>query len=311
MTRMLHNRKYIGEFKYRDIVQPNGIPAIVSQELFDRVQERMAANKKAPAKHKAEDEYLLTTKLFCGKCQCFMVDESGTSHQKKKVHRYYKCVSVKNHKGCDKKTVRKDWIENLVIEQIKRLIFDDELIEQIADTVMELQGMENTVLTILKKQYAEIQKAIDNMLNAIQQGILTDSTKERLENLEKQKSELSIQIVKEEMAKPTLTKDQIVFRFSRFRKLNTNKLEHRRRLIDSFVNAIFLYDDRITFTFNYKDGTKTITFTELEESSLGSDINALAAPKTTSFDKMKLVVFLAFKGCIQSVENHFLVLYFQ
>ena len=311
VTRMLHNRKYIGEFKYRDIVQPNGIPAIVSQELFDRVQERMAANKKAPAKHKAEDEYLLTTKLFCGKCQCFMVDESGTSHQKKKVHRYYKCVSVKNHKGCDKKTIRKDWIENLVIEQIKRLIFDDELIEQIADTVMELQGMENTVLTILKKQYAEIQKAIDNMLNAIQQGILTVSTKELLENLEKQKSELSMQIVKEEMAKPTLTKDQIVFRFSRFRKLNTNKLEHRRRLIDSFVNAIFLYDDRITFTFNYKDGTKTITFTELEESSLGSDINALAAPKTTSFDKKKLVVFLAFKGCIQSAENHILVLYFQ
>lgn len=64
VTRMLHNRKYIGEYKYRDIVQQGGIPAIVPQDLFDRVQERMAANKKAPAKHKAEDEYLLTTKLF-------------------------------------------------------------------------------------------------------------------------------------------------------------------------------------------------------------------------------------------------------
>mgnify|MGYP003416435097 CR=1 FL=1 len=54
--------------------------------------------------------------------------------------------------------------------------------------------------------------------------------------------------------------------------------EHRRRLIDSFVNAIFLYDDRITFTFNYKDGSKTITFAELEKAGLGSDISALAAP---------------------------------
>ncbi|MBQ7603446.1 MAG: hypothetical protein IJU75_00675, partial [Clostridia bacterium] len=54
---------------------------------------------------------------------------------------------------------------------------------------------------------------------------------------------------------------------------------HRRRLIDSFINAIYLYDDRITLVFNFKDGTKTITFAELEESSLGSDINALAAPK--------------------------------
>ena len=278
VTRMLRNRKYIGEYKYRDIVNPNGIPAIVSQDLFDRVQERMASNKKAPAKHKAEDEYLLTTKLFCGKCQCFMVGESGTSHTGF-VHRYYKCVSVKNHKGCDKKSVQKDFIENLVIEQIKKLIFDDELIEKLTDTVMELQGKENTTLPLLRKQYTDTQKAIDNMLNAIQQGILTASTKERLESLEEKKSELSTQIIKEEMTKPTLTREQVLFWFHRFRKLDTTKLEHRRRLIDSFVNAVFVYDDRITFTFNFKDGTKTITFAELEESGLGSDINALAAPE--------------------------------
>lgn len=276
VTRMLHNRKYIGEYRYNDIVHPNGIPAIVPEDLFNRVQERMATNKKAPAKHKAEDEYLLTTKLFCGKCQCYMVGESGTGRNK--VHRYYKCASVKNHKGCDKKTVKKEWIENLVIEQIKKLIFDDELIEKLADTVMNLQSKENTVLPLLKKRFADTQKSIDNMLDAIQQGILTASTKERLESLEKQKSELSVQIIKEEIAKPTLSHEQIIFWFHRFRKLNTKKLDHRRRLIDSFVNAIFLYDDRITFTFNYKDGTKTINFTELEKSGLGSDINALAAP---------------------------------
>jgi len=276
VTRMLHNRKYIGEYRYNDIVHPNGIPAIVPEDLFNRVQERMAANKKAPAKHKAEDEYLLTTKLFCGKCQCYMVGESGTGRNK--VHRYYKCASVKNHKGCDKKTVKKEWIENLVIEQIKKLIFDDELIEKLADTVMKLQSKENTALPLLKKRFADTQKSIDNMLDAIQQGILTASTKERLESLEKQKSELSVQIIKEEMAKPTLSREQIIFWFHRFRKLNSKKLDHRRRLIDSFVNAIFLYDDRITFTFNYKDGTKTINFTELEKSGLGSDINALAAP---------------------------------
>ena len=276
VTRMLHNRKYIGEYRYNDIVHPNGIPAIIPEDLFNRVQERMAANKKAPAKHKAEDEYLLTTKLFCGKCQCYMVGESGTGRNK--VHHYYKCASVKNHKGCDKKTVKKEWIENLVIEQIKKLIFDDELIEKLADTVMKLQSKENTALPLLKKRFADTQKSIDNMLDAIQQGILTASTKERLESLEKQKSELSVQIVKEEMAKPTLSREQIIFWFHRFRKLNTKRLDHRRRLIDSFVNAIFLYDDRITFTFNYKDGTKTINFTELEKSGLGSDINALAAP---------------------------------
>lgn len=280
VARMLHNRKYIGEYKYRYVVQPNGIPAIIPQDLFDRVQERMTANKKAPAKHKAKDEYLLTTKLFCGKCQCLMVGESGTGHNQ--VHRYYKCVSVKNHKGCDKKTVRKGWIENLVITQIRNLIFDDELIENLADSVMELQGVENTILPQLKKQYTETQKGIDNLLNAIQQGILTPSTKQRMDDLEQQKNELSIQITKEEMAKPKLTKDQIIFWFHRFRKLDTDKLEHRRRLIDSFVNAIFLYDDRITFTFNYKNGSKTITFADLEKLGLSSDIKAIAVGITTA-----------------------------
>ncbi len=277
IARMLHNRKYIGEFKQKDIVKPGGIPAIVTEELFDRVQKRMAANKKAPAKHKAEDEYLLTTKLFCGKCRCYMVGESGTSHSSQ-VHRYYKCVSVKKRRGCDKKTVKKDWIENLVIEQIKSIVFNDELIESIADAIMELQGQESTTLPLLRKQYADTQKAIDNMLNAIQQGILTPSTKERLESLEKKKNELSVEIVKEEMAKPAITKDQIVFWLHRFRKLDTKKREHRRRPIDSFVNAVYLYDDRMIITFNYKDGSKTITLAELEKSALGSDINALSPP---------------------------------
>ena len=65
LDRILHNRKYIGEYSFKDVVIPDGIPAIVPKDLFDRVQERLAKNKKAPARKKAEEEYLLTTKLFC------------------------------------------------------------------------------------------------------------------------------------------------------------------------------------------------------------------------------------------------------
>ena len=161
-------------------------------------------------------------------------------------------------------------------------MFDDALIENLADMVIKLQEQENTTLPLLHKQYAEIQRGIDNLLNAIQQGIITASTKQRLEDLEKQKNELSVQIIKEEMAKPTLTKEQIIFWFHRFRKLNINKLEHRRRLINSFVNAIYLHDDKMIITFNYKNGTKTITFADLEKSGLSSDLTAHALPKGKS-----------------------------
>ncbi len=147
ITSMLHNRKYIGEYQFRDAVIPNGVPAVVSQELFDRVQERMAANKKAPAKHKAEDEYLLTTKLFCGKCKSMMVGKSGTSRNET-TYRYYKCLGVKYRRGRDKKTVKKLWIEDYVIGQIRKIIFDDELIERLADTVLKIQGKDNTVIPL-------------------------------------------------------------------------------------------------------------------------------------------------------------------
>ena len=93
VSNMLQNRKYIGEYRYRDIVVPDGIPRIVTDELFNRVQEQLTKNKKAPARHKAEDDYILSTKLFCGKCGSMMFGESGTSGNKE-VHHYYKCVSV-------------------------------------------------------------------------------------------------------------------------------------------------------------------------------------------------------------------------
>ena len=283
LTRMLHNRRYIGEYKFQDIVTPDVIPAIVPKDLFDRVQEKLAKNKKAPARKKAEDEYLLTTKLYCGKCGCYMVGESGTSQQKKIVHRYYKCVSVKNHKGCDKKTVKKEWIEDLTLEMIKRIIFDDRMLDNLADEIIMYLGQESTLLPQLRKQLKDCEKGIDNLLNAIQMGIFTPSTKERLESLEQQKEELQIRIAQEEIIKPPIDKDKILFWLHRFRKMDTTKLEHRKRLIDSFVNAIYLYDDKIVFTFNYKDGSKTITMEEIENSALCSDLTSLGAPKKTVF----------------------------
>ena len=77
---MLKNRRYIGELKFRDVVVPDAIPPIIPLELFEDVQEKIAKNKKAPARRKAEDDYLLTTKLFCGKCGALMFGESGVSH---------------------------------------------------------------------------------------------------------------------------------------------------------------------------------------------------------------------------------------
>lgn len=83
-----------------------------------------------------------------------------------------------------------------------------------------------------------------------------------------------MQILQEEIRKPVLTRQQILFWLHRFRKMDISNLEHRQRLIDTFVNAIYVYEDKIILTFNYKEGTKTISLDEIN----GSDLDSIAAP---------------------------------
>ena len=280
---MLNNRRYIGEYSYREVIIPDGIPAIVPKDLFDRVQEKMAKNKKAPARHKAEDDYLLTTKLFCGYCGAYLCGESGTSRTGK-VHHYYKCVSVKKKRTeCHKRPVRKEWIEDLVVGGTMQMVMDDKAIEAIVSMLMDLQDRDNVNVPLYEQQLREADTAISNLLNAIQQGILTRSTKARLEELENRRDELENRLACEKLAKPKVSAEFMTFWLHRFRKLDVRQQSHRKMLIDTFINAIFLYDDKMVITFNYKEGTKTITFAELQEAisnKNGSDLDCLAAPNT-------------------------------
>ncbi len=126
-----------------------------------------------------------------------------------------------------------------------------------------LQNQENTTLPLLEKQMREVENGIENMLNAIQAGVLTNSTKSRLEKLEAQQKELEVRIAEEKIARPRLSENQVRFWLTRFRKLDPNVKSHRETLINTFVNAVYLYDEKVLITFNYKDGTKTITFDEI------------------------------------------------
>ena len=283
---ILKNRRYRGEYKYRDIVVPDGIPAIVPKDLFDRVQEKLEKNRRAPARHKAEEDYLLTTKLYCGYCGAYMFGESGASHTGK-VYRYYKCFSAKRKRGsCHKKPVKKQFIENLVVNRAIAALQDDKTIEAIVSMVMDLQERENTDLPLYEQQLKEAETGINNLLNAIQQGILTPSTKSRLEELEAAKEDLEIRIANEKLAKPKLTAEFVTMWLKRLRNLDMTKKEHRQRLIDTFINSVYVYDDKLEYTINYKDGTETITFEEasraLAEQESGSDMESSGVPQRRS-----------------------------
>ena len=304
---LLTNRRYIGENRFKDIVMPDSIPVIIEKELFDSVQDKIAKNRRAPARHKAEDDYLLTTKLFCGMCGAMMFGECGTSRNKN-VHHYYKCANAKRTKTCKKKTVRKEWLEDLVVNETMKMIHDDDSIQSIVDAVMILQEQENTVLPLLEKQMKDIENGIENLLNAIQAGVLTSSTKGRLEKLEAQQKELEIRIAEEKLAKPKVSADFVKFWLTNFRKLDPNVKSHRETLINTFVNAVYLYDEKVLITFNYKDGTKTITFDEIAAKDApegnGSDLGCFAPPRTPVSNGYRSFCFICLaKGAARVDSN--------
>ena len=228
-----------------------------------------------------------------------MFGESGTSRTGE-VHRYYKCATAKKKKGCKKKTVRKQWLEDLVVNQTMQLVRDDAAMESIIAKVMELQDRENTNLPLYEKQLRDAESGIQNMLNAIQAGILTSSTKERLEQLEETKRELEARIAEEKLAKPKIKEEFIRFWLMRFRKLDMSLKDQRQALVDTFINAIYLYDDKVLITFNYKEGTETVAFGEAVKAEKSSDMSARGAP-----DIERQIVRFGVLSLCRKVAAHF------
>ena len=279
LSNLLKNRKYIGEYKYGDVITPDGIPAIIDKELFERVQMRMAANKKAPARAKAEEEYLLTTKLYCGDCGRLMAGESGKGC-KGIVYHYYKCSGAKRRLGCKKKAIKKHWIEETVVKLTVSKVLTDEAIDRIADAILVMQEQGDTMTPVLKQQLQQCEAEIRNVMKAIRQGIITETTKECLENLETQRDSLKASILQLQLERRKFTKEEIVEWISKYKYGNINDLDYRKEIIDTFVNSVFVYDDKLVLTYNYKDGTETLTLQEIE-SVLSSNLTSMCPPKNT------------------------------
>lgn len=269
---MLKNDKYIGVYRFMDVVIEDGVPPIISRELFNKVQATLSHNFSARARNKAKEDYLLTTKLFCGHCGASMVGESGTS-KSGKVHFYYKCVDRKRKHSCNKKVEKKDWIEEVVVRFTVEKVLTDENIDRIATKAMEIiekESADTTYIEGLQSELKDINKKIKNIMTAIEEGIITSTTKGRLEELEAEKNEVEGRIAREEMKKPLLTKERIMFWLLSFKNGDITDNEYRRRVIDTLLNSVYVYDEgdrgrKLVFTFNISgQNTATLSCSDIE-----------------------------------------------
>lgn len=253
--KLLRNEQYIGVYRFSGIRIDGGIPAILDRQLFEEVQ-YMLTNKKNPrGRRRNVEEYMLTGKLFCGHCGEAMVGICGTSRNGDR-HYYYLCQGKHHQNGCRKKNERKERVEQAVITAVKQIIMDDETIDWIVDGYQEfvqtLRGQ--SAITAMEKELAEAEKGIANLMRAIEMGIITDTTKARMMELEEKRKDLTTRIRIESRMLMDLDPNQLRFSIERFRDKNINDRAYIKELINTFVKAVYVYDDRLKIVFNRGPG---------------------------------------------------------
>ena len=191
---------------------------------------------------------------------------------------YYVHKNIPQIRTCDKKPVRKELIEDFVIQEALYILKNHDIVEQLADRLYQMQGEESVYLQSLRKSLAEAKKSAANIMRAIEQGIITETTKTRLIELEEEQKKIEGEIGTEELRHPRMSRDEILFGIERFAKLDISSLEGRRKLIDGFINSVYLYDDKIVINFNGTREARTVSMEEIESSGSAEKPQPCEAP---------------------------------
>lgn len=292
IQRILRNRRYLGEYRWHDIVIPGGIPRIIDDDQFERVQREMDKNKKAPSRARGGDRerYLLTGKIFCGYCKGTMFGNCSMKKSGLKFP-YYTCRNRRvQHNGCKKGSVNRDWIEREVTRLTVERILQADRIEWIADRVVEIQTKERedkSNIAYYENRLAEAERSIHNLMKAIEQGILTETTGTRLRELEAEREDLKIEIEREKIARPVIKREQVVFFLSEFRNGNVDDKEYQRRIIDLLVNKVWVYDDKLIITYNFSGEGSEISAEIVDQAAAEalSDVTDSASGTVDGADK--------------------------
>jgi len=241
---ILRNEKYIG------ITKINGeifdiYPKIVSEEVFAKVRKRIEINKFG--KRGVAEVYLLRNKIRCGYCGNTISADCGTSSKGKKV-RYYKCRGRKKLKnGCTKSAVRKEVLEKFVLDHIYETLSNGAETEKIVSHLMKIQearARECPEIKVLEKEKRQTETALNNVMAAIEQGIISNTTNKRLHELENKLEDIDKKILIEKSKTVYILPRNEIKDFY----LKALKLEPLL-LINYLIEEIMLYDDRIEIKY--------------------------------------------------------------
>ena len=312
---ILRNKKYIGIFEYNGAVSITGaVPRIIEDDLFFRVQRRLEANRHRPGAYKAEVNYSLSGKLFCGLCGSPMTGTAGTS--KTGARHYYYVCNNRRAKKCTKKNERLDLIEAAVLQHTLNILTDENIAYISAE--VERRCAENSgskdVLSGLQHQLSEVEKKLKNIGNAIAQGIITETTKALLMEAEEERSAIRRQIEKANVqAALTVKAESVACWLDGFRRGDRHSLEFRELVFAALVHSVYVYDDKIKIVFD-PDGSNSVVVSYASVQAIdspggggasGSYLDNSSVPNQTNTNPTTVVFFVAgtFGICVPRVSR--------
>ncbi len=301
--RMLRQQKYSGNDIY---------PPIIDKDTQDRVNALVEENKRAPSKKKSYEKYLLSGKLICGECGGLMTGEAGTSNTGA-VYHYYKCFEKKKHsRSCTMPSIRKDAIENKVFEVCCEVLnngFIPHLVE-VAYKMRQDNINNNASIANLNALIDEKEKALNNIMRAIEQGIFTSTTKQRLEELESEIDKLKYQLAEEKVRQGAeVSKDDYQAFLTEFIGMQISNDAFKQEIISMLIRQVVVFRDKICITFNYTPNKKTgkkkeygVDITEFEQTqedyengAESSNLVTLAPPRKCNHLQMVAFSFFVWR----------------
>ena len=297
IAKVLNNKKYCGEYESFDVESETPIPAIIDKETFEAAQQILSKNKKQGGRNKAKNKYLLSGKIKCGKCGASMCGNyAGKNAKNKAVRFYYTCQGKKEKRGCDAKAIKRDLVEKIVLENTMQIVLQDDFIETISNKIIELNQLEDDstgIINAYEFELKEIEKKIENIMTAIEEGLATQRMKERIKELETRESQLQeqINIEKHKICHSMLSQEQIVYWFTMFKEGDIHSEEFTDRLIDLFIEKVVVFPEKIVIYYNYIEKAYQELMLFSDQNSLGSEpsvIMNVSKSKTITISKNTL-----------------------
>lgn len=283
-TAIITNKIYYGDYSFEDIERK--CPSIISRELYDKVQELLNKNKRCFGRKVAETFFALGGKVFCGNCGAAMIGDAGTSRSGER-HYYYTCGKRKKARSCHKKSERKDFIEWYVCEQTVKFVLTPSNIKTIAERVVAKseEELNSGELAAYEKQLQTIEREFDSLVDSLiktNSPSLIKRINDRVEDLEKQKESAEAEISKLRLRQSLrLTVKEVESYLRGFCKGDLLDEDFRRKLINSLINCVYLFDDKIVIYFNVR-GYKQISYIDML-----ADVDALTESEVPCSDSLR------------------------